>query len=406
MVTPWNRMALLKNPVQEYAWGSRTFLPEFLNEPSPSEKPKAELWMGAHPKAPSQVFRGESWIPLPQLIQQDPGAILGQGIAEKFFDQLPFLFKILTAAKPLSIQAHPDREKALEGYDRENSMGIPVDAPHRNYRDQNHKPEFICALTSFWALKGFRNSGEIQKLMNPLGSPLLQEVSGVLLKYPDKEGLRHFFSSLMTLEPGQQGDVITQAVNGAQKHAHKDMALEWMLKLHTLFPHDVGILAPLFLNLVHLEPGQAMALSDGELHAYLEGAAIELMANSDNVLRGGLTAKHIDVPELLRVLKFSETQVKILEPTWEAKVEGVYPTDAEEFVLSVLKPRTGSPFTSERNRAVEILICTEGAAEITDPGMNDVFSLDRGASILVPASLGQYKIRGEATIYKATVPMA
>ena len=406
MVTPWNRIALLKNPVQEYAWGSRTFLPEFLGEPSPSEKPKAELWMGAHPKAPSQVFRGEAWIPLPQLIQQDPGAILGQGIAEKFFDQLPFLFKILTAAKPLSIQAHPDREKALEGYDRENSMGIPVDAPHRNYRDQNHKPELICALTSFWALKGFRSSGEIHQLVNPLGSPLLQEVSGVLLKYPDKEGLRHFFSSLMTLEPGQQGDVITQAVNGAQKQAHKDMAFEWMLKLHSLFPHDVGILAPLFLNLVHLEPGQAMALSDGELHAYLEGAAIELMANSDNVLRGGLTAKHIDVPELLRVLTFSETQVEIMEPTWETRVEGVYPTAVEEFVLSVIKTRTGSPFTSKRNRAVEILICTEGTAEITDLGMNDVFSLDRGASIMVPASLGQYKIQGEATVYKATVPMA
>ena len=405
MVKPWNRMALLKNPVQEYAWGSRTFLPEFFNEPSAPEKPKAELWMGAHPKAPSEVFWGETWIPLPELIQQEPGAILGKGVAEKFFDQLPFLFKILAAAKPLSIQAHPDRKQAVEGYDRENSLGISLDAPHRNYRDQNHKPEIICALTSFWALTGFRSTEEIHHLVDSLGSPLLREASGVLSKDPHEEGLKRFFSSLMTMEPARQGEIITQAVTGAQELVHRDRVFEWMLKLNRQFPDDPGILSPLFLNLVCLEPGEAMMLSEGELHAYLEGAGIELMANSDNVLRGGLTVKHMDIPELLRVLRFSKTEVHILEPAWKSEQEGVYPTDAEEFVLSVIKPVDGFPFRSDRNRSVEIMICTDGSAKITDPNTDESISLGRGTSIMVPASVGHYEIRGQATLYRASVPI-
>ncbi len=405
MVLPWNRIAPLKNPVREYEWGSKTFLPELLKRPTPSDRPQAELWMGTHPVAPSEVFSGETWIPLPRLIRQNPGAILGEPVARKYFDQLPFLFKILVAEKPLSIQAHPDHEKAREGFERETRMGIPMEASHRNYRDRNHKPEIICALTPFWALKGFRSTQEIQRLVDPLGSPLLREISGVLLKDPPGRGLRHFLASLLTLEPEKQRALITRAVKGAQKYTRGDMAFEWVIKLHRRFPQDVGILAPLFLNLVLLEPGEAMALSNGELHAYLEGAAIELMANSDNVLRGGLTTKHIDVPELLRVLRFSVTQVERLEPAWEDDVEGVYPTRADEFILSVITPRIGSPFTGDRNRAVEMMICTKGHAEIADLETGDTLTLGRGASVMIPASLGQYKIEGEATIYKATVPM-
>jgi mannose-6-phosphate isomerase len=404
MVPTWKRVAPLKNPVQEYDWGSRTFLPELFDRPTPSERPQAELWMGAHPKAPSEVLSGESWIPLPQLIHQNPGAVLGKSVAEKFCDKLPFLFKILSAAEPLSIQAHPDRDRAREGYKRENSMGIRLDAAHRNYRDENHKPEIICALTPFRALKGFRNERAIHQLVNALGSPLLQEISGDLLKDPPSSGIRHFFSSLMTCEPRTREDLITQAVIGAQDHADEDMAFAWVLDLHRRFPDDVGILAPLLLNPILLEPGEALFLTNGELHAYLEGAAIELMANSDNVLRGGLTDKHVDVPELLRVLRFTETRVELLQPVQKGTPERVYPTHAEEFILSVINPRIGTPFNSAGNRAVEIMICTGGRAEIADLETGDTLSLEKGVSILVPASLGQYKIQGEAIIYKATVP--
>ena len=405
MVPALNRIARLNNPIQEYDWGSRTFLPELLNIPAPPESPQAELWMGSHPLAPSEVVIGETLVPLPQLIAQNPENILGNDVAKKFDGQLPFLFKILAAAKPLSIQAHPDLNHAREGYERETGLGIPPDAPDRNYKDRNHKPEILCALTPFWALKGFRSAEDIIRRIISLESPLLQESSEDILKEPRAEGLKHFFSALMTLDPETREDMISQALKGVKNKDRSDMAFQWVLRLHRWFPGDAGILAPMFLNLVYLQPGEAISLPNGELHAYLEGAAIELMANSDNVLRGGLTNKHMDVPELLQVLRFSETRVELLKPQWDNNRQGTYPTRAEEFVLSVIKPQKGSPYTGPENHTVEILICTEGSAEMTDLDRGAPLSLVRGASALVPACQGSYEIQGEATLYKASVPM-
>lgn len=405
MRAPWQRLALLKNAVQEYPWGSKTFLPDLLDGRSPSKEPKAELWMGAHSKAPSQVFWNNAWIPLSRAIHENPDAILGKGVAERFFNQLPFLFKILAAESPLSVQAHPDRERALEGFNSENGLGIPLEAPNRNYRDQKHKPEMVCALTTFWALKGFRSTEQIIGLADALGVSALREACDIFEKCPEQEGFERFFSFIMNADSARKKKIITQAVTGAQERADRDMAFQWVHRLNRHFPGDVGVLAPLFLNLVCLQPDEAMAISCGELHAYLEGAAVELMANSDNVLRGGLTVKHLDIPELLRVLRFSESSVHILEPTWERLQEGVYPTQTEEFVLSVIKARTGGQFISTRNRAVEIMICTAGGGEITDMATADTLSLSKGTSVMVPAAVGQYEIHGDATIYKASVPL-
>lgn len=399
------KIGLLKNTIQEYAWGSRTAIPELLDQPVPAEKPQAELWMGAHPKAPSQVLSDGIWRSLPEVIQESPAETLGQEVAARFSNKLPFLFKVLAAARPLSIQAHPNKEQAEQGFARENELGVPLDAPQRNYRDDNHKPEIICALTPFCALNGFRKLEEALRLLEKIRVPGLAEIVSFLRSHPNRDGLKKFFNHLMTTDRGKQRKIVEQAVNSAEQQTNEEPVWTWMIKLNEEYPGDMGVLSPLFLNLVRLKPQQAMYLPAGELHGYLEGVGIELMANSDNVLRGGLTPKHIDVQELLTVLNFTDGDLNILGPENLAFGEAIYSTEAEEFVLSVMRLNKGAPFSSPRNRSVEIMICTEGEVSVTDLSAGDITRLTRGISIIVPAAVEQYRIEGEATLYKATVPV-
>lgn len=399
------KIGLLKNTIQEYAWGSRTAIPELLGQPVPAEKPQAELWMGAHPKAPSQVLSDGIWRSLPEVIQESPAETLGQEVAARFSNKLPFLFKVLAAARPLSIQAHPNKEQAEQGFARENELGVPLDAPQRNYRDDNHKPEIICALTPFCALNGFRKLEEALRLLEKIRVPGLAEIVSFLRSHPNRDGLKKFFNHLMTTDRGKQRKIVEQAVNSAEQQTNEEPVWTWMIKLNEEYPGDMGVLSPLFLNLVRLKPQQAMYLPAGELHGYLEGVGIELMANSDNVLRGGLTPKHIDVQELLTVLNFTDGDLNILGPENLAFGEATYSTEAEEFVLSVMRLNKGAPFSSPRNRSVEIMICTEGEVSVTDLSAGDITRLTRGISIIVPAAVEQYRIEGEATLYKATVPV-
>jgi mannose-6-phosphate isomerase len=217
--------------------------------------------------------------------------------------------------------------------------------------------------------------------------------------------LKKFFKHLMTTDRGKQRKIVEQAVNSAEQQTNEEPVWTWMIKLNEEYPGDMGVLSPLFLNLVRLKPQQAMYLPAGELHGYLEGVGIELMANSDNVLRGGLTPKHIDVQELLTVLNFTDGDLNILGPENLAFGEAIYSTEAEEFVLSVMRLNKGAPFSSPRNRSVEIMICTEGEVSVTDLSAGDITRLTRGISIIVPAAVEQYRIEGEATLYKATVPV-
>jgi mannose-6-phosphate isomerase len=399
------KTGLLKNTIQEYAWGSKTAIPELLGQSVPAKKPQAELWMGAHPKAPSQVLADGLWRSLPEVIQENPEETLGQKVAARYSNKLPFLFKVLAAEKPLSIQAHPNKEQAEQGFARENELGIPLDAVHRNYRDDNHKPEIICALTPFWALNGFRRIEETLRLLEEARIPDLAEIVSFLRSHSNRDGLKKFFDYLMTTDSGKQGKIVEQAVNFAEKRQPEEPIWMWILKLNEEYPGDIGVLSPLFLNLVRLEPQQAMYLPAGELHAYLKGVGMELMANSDNVLRGGLTPKHIDVQELLAVLNFLDGDLNILSPENFTSREAIYSTKAEEFVLSVLKIRKAAPFNSPGNRSVEIMMCTAGEVTVTDLSDGETTLLTKGASILVPAALEQYRIEGEATLYKATVPM-
>jgi mannose-6-phosphate isomerase len=399
------KIGLLKNSIQEYAWGSRTAIPGLLGQSVPADKPQAELWMGAHPKGPSQVLADGLWRSLPEVIQESPEETLGKEVAARFSNQLPFLFKVLAAAKPLSIQAHPNKEQAGQGFARENELGIPLDEPHRNYRDDNHKPEIICALTPFWALNGFRKIEETIRLLEEARVPGLAEMVSVLRSHPTRAGLKKFFNHLMTMDRGKQRKIVEETVNFAEKRTNEEAVWAWIIKLNEEYPGDIGVLAPIFLNLVRLEPQQAMYLPAGELHGYLEGVGIELMANSDNVLRGGLTPKHIGVQELLVVLNFTDGDLNILGPENLASGEAIYTTEAEEFVLSVMRINKESPFSSARDRSVEMMICTEGNVSVTDLSTGDITRLSRGISIIVPAAVEQYRIEGDGILYKAAVPL-
>jgi len=368
----------MKNTVQEYAWGSYTAIPELLGNVSPAKTPQAEL------------------------NSQD---ILGEKIAEKFDNSLPYLFKVLAAAKPLSIQAHPSRDQAKQGFERENRQGIPIDAYNRNYKDDNHKPECICALTLFWALNGFRKISDIFTIMEKICPQGLRKELDNLRGQPNSTGLKNFFQFMMTMNRKRQKQIIADAVSNAQKFTDDDQAYKWVIDLHKEYPADIGVFSPILLNLICLEPGQAMFLTAGEPHAYLDGVGIELMANSDNVLRGGLTPKHIDMPELLNVLNFEEREVTILGTEQINECECIYASHAEEFVLSIINVKQGRIYNSLAHRSIEILLCTDGKATITDLGENDQVDIDRGKSILIPAGVTKYSLQGNATLYKAAVPL-
>ncbi len=401
-VAEMNTIRRLYNPIQQYAWGSPTAIPELLGQPNPGGAPWAELWMGAHPKAPSLVETDTGWTSLEALIRDDPVAMLGNGVARRFGGRLPYLFKVLAAAAPLSIQAHPDKRQAEHGFATENRFGIPMDAPRRNYKDDNHKPECICALRPFLALCGFRRVSDIVRYMEPLPVPELAGPMADLRRHPDREGLKTFFKHLMTAESNDQRRMVQGVVDGSADRGSTDPAYEWVGRLHTAYPGDIGVLAPLLLNLTRLTPGQALFLPAGELHAYLEGVGIELMANSDNVLRGGLTPKHVDVPGLMSVLSFNERDLHILEPRAISDVEWGYPTPAAEFHLSTLHLRGDDRSWVFDNPGLQILLCLEGAASFSVPGRRGVCQVEKGGAVIVPAGVPVYEIRGGADLVKAS----
>ena len=399
-----NGIYVLKNVVQEYAWGSKTAIAELLGEKSPSENPQAELWMGAHLKAPSTVITREGSIPLDRFIKNDPEGVLGVETARRFGNRLPYLFKVLAAAKPLSIQAHPNLEQARRGFEEENKKNIDIEAPERNYRDENHKPECICALTDYWAMNGFREIGDVVRRMKMLCPGTLGEAIDRYLLPDGTADLRRFFQSLMTMGAKERRHTVGEALENLSGLSTNDAAGTWIQKLQDEYPYDIGVLSPAILNLVCLKPGQALYLPAGQLHAYLEGVGIELMANSDNVLRGGLTPKHVDVAELMKVLNFAATDLNILSPVPVSSTEKVYRTSADEFELSVIDMDNNRPHINCKSDSVQILLCTEGKAvvsRVADPGN---IGIRKGACLLIKAVAGAFQVKGEATLYKAAVP--
>lgn len=398
-----DRIARLKNTVQPYAWGSKTAIQALLGQPVPSDTPAAELWLGAHPKAPSQVMIKGGWRPLDQVIADDPVSVLGREAADRYGSTLPFLLKILAAEHPLSIQVHPDQSQAREGFDRENRLGILLDAPERNYKDPLHKPECLCAMTPFEALKGFRAIQEIISGLRRLPPSPLSGALDALAQRPDPPGLKRFFSMLMAMGPQERAQVADAAKRYAAAEAPQTREAHWIVELTGKYPEDAGVLAPLVFNVIELQPGEAVYIQAGEPHAYLRGVGVEIMASSDNVLRGGLTPKHVDVPELLKVMEFKPAPVARVE-TWDGRAgERAYLTPAAEFSLSRLTITPDTPFMSVQDRTVEILVCTAGEATVSDPGRAEPIPVSMGASVIIPSAVPQYRVTGAATLYKAGV---
>ncbi|MBW2295399.1 MAG: mannose-6-phosphate isomerase, class I, partial [Deltaproteobacteria bacterium] len=369
----------LRNTLREYAWGSPTLIPDLLGIENRDGGPRAELWMGAHPGAASRVQPDHEWISLVDWIAADPAGCLGDATARQFHGELPFLFKVLAAAEPLSLQAHPDAEQARAGFERENRIGRALDDPSRNYRDARPKPELLCALTPFDAMLGFREIAEIDELIGALElpgfAPRLEVLRGC-----GETGLRDFFSSLMRSDVEAKAQIArTAAERCAARPDHP--ARRCVVELASQYPDDVGVLAPLMLNLIRLEIGQAIYLPAGELHSYLAGCGIEIMASSDNVLRGGLTSKHVDESELLDVLTYSSGPAQILEPLERRPGVWTYETPAAEFELSRID--VAGEHLRAASGSVEILLCTAGEGRL-ESGGSAAIGLARGQAFFVP----------------------
>ena len=386
-------MELLDNLMRRYAWGSRTAIAELQGRPVPSPHPEAELWLGAHPGDPSFLVDAEgNRRSLFDELTGDPAALLGEETARRWSGRLPFLLKVLAADEPLSLQAHPSPAQAVAGFAREEAAGIPLDDPGRSYKDDSHKPELICALTEFHALAGFREPADTVRLLRALEVPELAGHVELLARQPDADGLRALLSTWITL-PQQILDKLVPAVQeGCVRLLQREDIPEaeefqdearTALELSERYPGDAGVLASLLLNRVRLAPGQAIYQGSGVLHAYLSGVGVELMANSDNVLRGGLTPKHVDVPELLRVLDFQAGPAPIAPTTSDGALT-CYESPAEEFRLWRLDWSGEGEVVPLPAEGPRIVLCTEGRVKVT-AGSGRSLTIARGESLWLDA---------------------
>ena len=399
----------LKNAIKNYDWGSADWISALLGQKNISRIPQAELWMGVNPSAPSrtELPGGKSGPLLSDLIDSEKEAFLGREIAEKY-GTLPFLLKILAAERPLSIQAHPNLRQAQDGFERENLKGISLIAPNRNYRDPGDKPEIICALSHFAALCGFRDVREICFLVETLS----MESKGLLkqgfeklvlaLKRRDGNHLMDFLSTLFGIN-SEWLEMLGQFIKKQQEQLERDFQEyknEWALcvYLSELFLKDHGILAPLYLNIIELAPGEAMYVPPGILHSYIKGMGIELMADSDNVLRGGLSSKHTDTAELLSVLDFSKFKPEIMKLPDPVSFRFVYPAPIDDFSLSVMHGLgTAVPYNET---GPSILIVTAGTLII-----NRSIAMKTGESAFIPP-LKSLEFSGTFTAYLASAKIS
>ena len=356
----------ISGAVQHYEWGGYDYIPSLLGVENRAHRPFAELWLGTHPAAPATAEVAGETIPLDRLVE------------------LPYLFKVLDARRMLSIQAHPNRAQAAAGFARENAAGIPLTAPHRNYRDENHKPEIAVALTDIWMLHGFRP---------------WEQVAEMRALMPEARSMRELYGAVMNM-PQDRVDAVLERLTQRlerQQPRDKDHPDYWALRAVRDYPRDRGIFSIYLLNLLHLLPGQGTYQPAGVLHAYLEGSMVELMANSDNVLRGGLTPKHVDPAELMLTVRFDCGVPVVLEGERGPAGETVYRTTAAEFQLS----RIEAGRFAGTSRGPDTLLALEGLAEVRCG--EEKLELRRGQSVLIPAGF-DFEVTGSAVLYRATLP--
>jgi mannose-6-phosphate isomerase len=404
---------LLRGAVRTYAWGSRTAIADFTGRPSPTAHPEAELWFGAHPGDPAWLQTAEGERSLLDALHDDPDGQLGTATRERFGGSLPFLVKVLAADEPLSLQAHPSAAQAVDGFAQEERRGIPVSAPVRNYRDRSHKPELLVALEPFGALAGFAPVARSLEFMRALAVSDLDPYIDLLSGQPDADGLRAVFTTWITLPQPDLDVLVPATLDGAIQYVRsgkKTFATEakTVLELGERYPGDAGVLAAILLNRLTLQPGEAIYLSAGNLHSYLHGVGVEVMANSDNVLRGGLTPKHVDVPELLKVLDFTPApEGAIRAETTRDGMELRYQTPAPEFAVSVLNidgDWLGHEVdASAHHDGPQILLCTEGSTVVHAKAAS--LTLERGSAAWVSAEDGPIRLLAQhpTKLFRATV---
>ncbi|MCU5772404.1 mannose-6-phosphate isomerase [Erwiniaceae bacterium BAC15a-03b] len=386
-------MQKLLNSLQNYAWGSKTALTELYGIANPDNLPMAEVWMGAHPKSSSSVEIDGKVRSLRSVIDSDKTRLLGANVAERF-GELPFLFKVLCADQPLSIQVHPSKAAAEVGFAKENAAGIDLSAANRNYKDANHKPELVYALTPFLAINGFRENREIVSLLQPVAGA--HPAIAHFLQQPDAESLAQLFASLLSLEGEEKSlalGVLTSALNSQQ-----GQPWDTIKAIAEVYPDDSGLFSPLLLNVIELQPGEAMFLFAETPHAYLQGVALEVMANSDNVLRAGLTPKYIDIPELLANVRFSASPFDRLLTQPEVNGNTLnFPIPVDDFAFAIHTLDNTPAALSQQSAS--ILFCIEGEAIITQGDQQLV--LQAGESCFIAADETSVTISGSGRIAQA-----
>lgn len=384
-------MQKLINSVQNYAWGSKSALTDLYGIANPDNLPMAELWMGAHPKSSSKITDSQGTVrSLRDVIDADKATLLGRKVADRF-GELPFLFKVLCAAQPLSIQVHPNKRASEIGFAKENAAGIAMDAAERNYKDPNHKPELVFALTPFLAMNAFREFSEIVSLLQPVAGA--HTAIAHFLEQPNGERLSALFASLLNM----QGEEKARALAILRSALESQQGEPWQTirVISEFYPDDSGLFSPLLLNVVKLKPGEAMFLFAETPHAYLQGTALEVMANSDNVLRAGLTPKYIDIPELVANVKFeAKPAAELLTQPVKNGSELDFPIPVDDFAFS-LHDLSAQP-TAIAQQSAAILFCLEGEAVLSKG--EESLTLKPGESAFISAAESPVQVSGNGKL--------
>lgn len=377
----------MTNVIQNYAWGSPSSFNQLFGTANQTGEPQAEIWMGAHPNGCSTVSNqtGEA-TKLSTLIAQNIDAFLSEKVATRF-GELPYLFKVLAAEKALSIQVHPNKSQAERGFALEEQLGIPHSAGNRNYKDANHKPELVYALTEYQAMNGFRSVKEIIDNFTDLAIPALDLLLTQLRLNPTARGLSLFFSDLLSVDGEQKDQAITPLLAHAANSS--EAIFELIIELKTQYPGDIGLFAPLMLNVITLQPGQAMFLDAETPHAYLKGTGLEIMANSDNVLRAGLTPKFMDINELVSCTRFDEKPLDslLLSPVEHEHVLE-YPIPVDDFKFAIVSHSKQRQIHTE---SAEILLPLDEAMVLTHANGESCL-IEKGQSVFIPAYAENYSI--------------
>lgn len=399
-------MREISSCIQHYAWGSATAIPTLLRQ-SADGRPWAEAWFGAHPLAPSPVDGGGT---LQDVIAADPAAQLGPIAEQAFEGRLPYLLKLIAPDQPLSLQVHPAREHAQAAFAAENSAGLPLDDPQRNYRDGNHKPEMLVALTEFTALCGFRAPRRAATLLEGLDTALTDRLHASLVKDPTADGMAAAFRHLLALDPATRGAQIAEVAAacearltaGASPSPRIDVIVG---HLHRHYPGDPGVVAALLLNPVTLHPGEALYVPDGTLHAYLSGVGVEIMAASDNVLRAGLTCKRVDVEETLRCVSVTAAPPVRIAPERQTPATVAYYAPVDEFELSFTEIPAGEEETWHPlpGSGPRILLALEGTWEVRGPD-GTATAIPAGSARFVGSDEGPLSVRGHGRLVQASTP--